>query len=545
MKKIYINKTEAPAAVIEKIIASEDREVRLYIPRSAAVAQSEHDLSLLKRETENAGKVLVIESVDDDILMLADAVGIQAINPFFGREKKAVADVVLRVQTPAQDSAPQETPQPERVIVENTPPRPEPRFQPIAAAAPALEDNDILRDPLPEKKRFSLKSRSPWTFRRFSMALGATIAVTAIIAATSMLLPRAEVALVFSDMTKEVDASVEVKLDADTASLAGNTITLPGVLLSEKKNITQTFPASDKGYVTRKATGKITIYNAFDTNPQTLVANTRFETPDGKIFRITGQVVVPGGTKTGGTLTPGSVEANVVADEAGESYNIGPVSRFTIPGFKGSPRYEGFYATSTLAMSGGFVGETKKPTATDISAAREAAKAALLESLQTAMGFTVPEDVVIIPEFTDLVITDEQVDENVNESGEFTVTVYGEARAFGFKKEDLSLALLEDVRETEENLEMSEHTITLQEGAVAELADREAHMPAHIKTVWTRAFDVTDFKKQAAKKNKEELKALIFSLPGIKSAEVRLWPFWVRHVPERDAQISVDVTHNL
>lgn len=110
-----------------------------------------------------------------------------------------------------------------------------------------------------------------------------------------------------------------------------------------------------------KSFGSITIYNNFNENTQKLVKNTRFESGEGKIFRISDSITVPGKTSTG----PGSVTVKVTADSFGPSYNISP-SKFKIPGFKGSARYEGFYAESKNSMSGGSSGESSAYSAVDI-----------------------------------------------------------------------------------------------------------------------------------------------------------------------------------
>ncbi|MEK7494409.1 MAG: hypothetical protein AAB615_00895, partial [Patescibacteria group bacterium] len=97
----------------------------------------------------------------------------------------------------------------------------------------------------------------------------------------------------------------------------------------------------------QKARGTVIISNSFSAEPQSLVATTRFETSDGKIFRLADSVTVPGMSGE-----PGIVEASVIADQAGEEYNIDPTT-FTIPGFKGSPKFEKFSAKSVKKMQGG------------------------------------------------------------------------------------------------------------------------------------------------------------------------------------------------
>lgn len=136
-----------------------------------------------------------------------------------------------------------------------------------------------------------------------------------------------------------------------------------------------------------RARGKIVIYNNYGTEPQTLVSTTRFETPDGKIFRLAQGVIVPGMTEISGKKEPGAIEAQVVADQPGAEYNIGP-SSFTIPGFKGGPKYEKFSAKSSSAMVGGGGTNTsgKSITVSDIEQARSLAKEKAKESFRVLLS---------------------------------------------------------------------------------------------------------------------------------------------------------------
>lgn len=123
---------------------------------------------------------------------------------------------------------------------------------------------------------------------------------------------------------------------------------VPVRFVERDMNVTVTEKASGtSGSSNQKARGTIVIYNDFSKESQALVATTRFETADGKIFRLVDSVTVPGQTGT-----PGAIEASVIADQAGESYNIDPAD-FTIPGFKGSAKFDKFTAKSVKKMSGG------------------------------------------------------------------------------------------------------------------------------------------------------------------------------------------------
>ncbi len=103
----------------------------------------------------------------------------------------------------------------------------------------------------------------------------------------------------------------------------------------------------------KKAHGSV-IYNEYDSSPQTLIATTRLETGDGKIFRIAKNVVVPGMSTISGEKKAGAISVDIIADQPGESYNI-ESGEFTIPGFKDSPKYTKFYAKSTDPLTGGSI----------------------------------------------------------------------------------------------------------------------------------------------------------------------------------------------
>ncbi|PIR69893.1 MAG: hypothetical protein COU47_00445 [Candidatus Niyogibacteria bacterium CG10_big_fil_rev_8_21_14_0_10_46_36] len=146
--------------------------------------------------------------------------------------------------------------------------------------------------------------------------------------------------------------------------------------------------------VEEKASGKLTIYNEFSSDPQVLVRRTRFETEDGKIYRIAEQVTVPGANVKDGTIEASSIEVIVYADEPGEEYNIGP-AEFTIPGFKGSPRFDKFYARSFAGMTGGFKGKTRVVTEKDAADLSSSLQTQLSEELKRQATNELPEGLLI------------------------------------------------------------------------------------------------------------------------------------------------------
>lgn len=173
--------------------------------------------------------------------------------------------------------------------------------------------------------------------------------------------------IAISEKTAQKAIDLKIPLSSAATSTAG---TLAYRLVDVSASASESLAATGEAAVKTKASGLITIYNAYSTSDQPLVKNTRFETPTGLVFRIDQAVTVPGGTKAAdGSITPGSVQAKVVADQPGQSYNVGPTPKFTVPGFKGQPQYDGFYASSESAMAGGFDGVQKVPDPSAESAA--------------------------------------------------------------------------------------------------------------------------------------------------------------------------------
>jgi hypothetical protein len=150
----------------------------------------------------------------------------------------------------------------------------------------------------------------------------------------------------------DIDQKIDVTAQVDSENYDVDRRIIPARMIDRDVTFTKTFTATGSGDVdAQKAQGTITIINEFDQNPQPLVATTRFVAQNGALFRLAAATTVPG-MKDG---EPGKVDALVVADEPGETGNIGP-TRFTIPGFDASAKRDKIYAVSESAMTGGGAG---------------------------------------------------------------------------------------------------------------------------------------------------------------------------------------------
>ncbi len=207
--------------------------------------------------------------------------------------------------------------------------------------------------PVPNKYYYDVNHPgvvAPKRKRKFLYGSIAFVVIISFVAAMMTVFASANV--VITPKTEKLTVAMEISASSETNKSMG---TLPYEVIKIVKEKSMPIEATREEMVERKASGKIMIYNNFSTKPERLIIRTRFESPNGLIYRLPESIVIPGKNANG----PGQIEVEVFADEAGEKYNIGKVD-FTIPGFKNDPtRFATFYARSSTEMSRGIIGKVK------------------------------------------------------------------------------------------------------------------------------------------------------------------------------------------
>lgn len=204
---------------------------------------------------------------------------------------------------------------------------------------------------------------------------------------TTILMRGADVTVYPKTREINVQATFTALQSPDAAELGYELLTL-------EQTGERTVAATGEETAEERATGEITIFNAYSTEPQRLVKNTRFETENGLIFRITESAVVPGYTMNNGTKVPGKVVAEVFADSFGEQYNVAP-SKFTIPGLADTPQFTDMYAESQTAMRGGFIGSRLIVEESHLEAARTTMQDELREDLHEKVSSERPAGFIL------------------------------------------------------------------------------------------------------------------------------------------------------
>lgn len=542
--KIYINKNEETLSIIRKVLEAPVQRVVLNISRFSEFAQTVDNFILLKREAGQAGKEILIESVDDEALELAKIAGLKAINPFFQRERRVVSDIIggfdKEIKRPERASV---HPVRDLARAENA----SPKDLGEATSNGVHHVRHRARKPFkfklpplsfPAIPRFSFSIPG---FKKFGPAVGlsAFVLFSGAVYVGAFVLPRVEIEAAL--VKKNIELNESVIADKNISAVNEKNLAVPAVIFTQKGTLQLTFPASGKKAVSNKAKGKMTIYNAFSSVPQTLVATTRFLTPDNKLFRLEKAVTIPGAKIVDGKITPSSIIADAVADQPGEAYNVGPVNHFTIPGFKGTPRYEGFYAESKEAMTGGFIGEVAVPSAQDLKSGRESISRSLQDSLKQKTLLQWPAGLKLIEGATEFKILREETQEKVAEESKFGIVAEAEFKALAFKEEEVKKIFVNKaLSQLQGDYEVLEFALTYNLGR-SDFSKGTMSFPAKATVFLRRAVNVDELRNRLAGKSEADLKTIIFSLPGLENAKISFWPFWVSWSPNDVDKIKIRV----
>lgn len=319
-----------------------------------------------------------------------------------------------------------------------------------------------------------------------------------------------------------------------TASSGGSGADLAASVLTTEISGSKQFTASPSGQLDDKASGTVTLVNT-NTSAQTLIATTRLLSPDGILFRLKDTVTVP----AKGSL----LNVAVVADQSGDASAIGP-TRFTIPGLKSGLR-EKIYAESTEAMRRGEKPGTKV-TAADFDQARKTLVDQLVPQALSKLREQLPaaerqRSVVYTTDTTK--VSSDVAAGTAKPSFTYTVTVKVQAVFYDpGALHDQALAKSQaDVTDGRKVLTLQEETLAVSVDTIdtdKKTATLKVKFMAKVAIVLPeQAFKKTDLLGRTP----DDVKNYFASVPGVKSAEVELSPFWTKAVPTVESHITLQV----
>lgn len=579
MKKIYIQKTDLAPSVIDKLLSTHETEVVIYIPKDSALLNDPKSFKLIKRESSALKKNVTIESVCQDVLDAASFAGLDVADAVFSRKKNnKFADImpskksggtnmyVMKGEKLHDGRDIGETHVTDAVEVE------EEKEEAVKAEREYLASHNIAdysffkngfnnhkktnetndaeeKTDAEEVKQASYSEIAYETdddtgevkkmsFVKFVVTLGVFVVLVGGAYLSFFILPKANVEVTLKEMPYEWAGNISGSASISSVSAAS----VPIQIFKTSKSGVFKFIASGEQEVHKKASGKITIWNAYSSDPQLLVKNTRFTTADGKVYRLTSAITVPGAKISEGQINASSIQAAAEADAVGESYNIGPSEeKLKIPGFQGTAKYNGFYGVFKDGVSGGFNGVMKVATDADLAKAKEESHKNVEDALNSDVTMNMPSGFTAVPDGKTTVVSREGITADPDAKGEFSYGISIETKVLAVRENDIvSLATSaftdkEGVSLTPKSVKVTYNTPTVDWTA------NKATIPVSVSGSWTREFDAGNFRQKIAGENYDSFRASIASIAGAENVKSELWPFFIRFVPKDQSKINITV----
>jgi len=433
--------------------------------------------------------------------------------------------------------------QPEQIKEEET--QEKEKFETEPEIEPEIElETEPRIEPEIERKNFfpkeSLFSKIKRKKKLFIFIPAACLIVAGVIFCFT--LSKAEIAI--KPKAETMQFQVELNIDKNIAFIDLGNNKIPGQLFQVEKEGQKEFPATQEKELEEKARGTITVYNQYSSSSQTLVKSTRFISKSGKIFKTIETIVIPGAQVEQGQIIPSSIDVAVEAAEPGKDYNIEP-SSFTIPGFKGTAKYNGFYGKSSQPMTGGIVGKVRVVSEEDIQGAKDILSIELKEKAKKELEKRIPSDLKILKDATLEEIKESSSSVEANQPAEkFTLKIKVAAKVLGFNEDDAISLINDNLKEKISKdkslipdsieLEYTTTDINLEKGT--------AGLTCQIKEDVAWKIDIEKIKQELKGKSEANIRQYLISQPEIDSAKIIFWPFWVKKMPSKESKIKITIT---
>ncbi len=334
-----------------------------------------------------------------------------------------------------------------------------------------------------------------------------------------------------------VDDTFRAQPPNTTGTSSSQTLTYSVVSVSD--TVSRVASSSGSEYREQQAEGEITIYNEYSDEGINLVPNTRFESPDGNIYRTRSGVTVPG--REDGSA--GQITVPVVAAEVGESYNVSGDVRFSVPGFDGTPQEGQVYAELSSPITGGIAREVPVVGTSTRQQVADTVSESLRQQLTGDIQEEIPEGMIAYPDAR-FYTTETNLRSEGQSQAEVSVT--GQLQAVGFDRRELSIFLANnsgidataDTNLRVQDLQSFDFAVTNKSEFTPEGEEPlEFQLAGESLVVW-------QYNKQALARDlqslqRNQINEVLGNYPSIQSATVNTRPFWKRSLPTDPSAIII------
>lgn len=377
----------------------------------------------------------------------------------------------------------------------------------------------------------------------FWVQVGCLIVAAGFIAGAILIPAKAEVKIF--PKTEDAQFSGVILVSADAPEINFETQTLPGKIFSDSQSYSQNYSATGNGENSTKAKGTIRVYNKYSpADSLTLKNGTHFlSSPKGLSYHSLTVINIPAATISGSKITPGFVDIQIEADEAGEEYNLSSAS-FSIPKLNGTAYYSTTWAETRGEIKGGSSSNVKIVTKKDLDSAKESFKSQSFTSALTSLKGVVENgyavfDKAVSQEMTNLNMGAKEKDAVAS----FEVKGIVVSNIVAFRDDDFKV-----LAESLVSANQTEAKPIVPGSLSCEVSDSkkdsqgrkvELEINCKAKTYWVP--DSEFLLKNLGGKNKDYSASIIKNFSGVNNVEIKLWPFWKFNLPTNSQNIDIKV----
>jgi hypothetical protein len=312
---------------------------------------------------------------------------------------------------------------------------------------------------------------------------------------------------------------------ADSASISGK---IDETIVSDEK----IFPATGSSILGEKLVGQVIIYNNYVKN-QPLVATTRLQAPDGKIYRIKDTVNVPAG---------GSVPVEIYSDDQDTDLTMG-ATKFILPGL-----WAGIQDKIYAEAKDGLKKERqvkKIVQQSDIDSGINALKEALVAKAKSELGEKYSSYNQVIYNIDDGSVSTEADAQAGDEKDEIKIKINAQVFITAFNEEPvIKIAgekLSSGLPANKTLLEISKKNISYTVDSF-DFDQNKSSLNVSFEAIMVLKKDANIIdKKSLAGLSKSELEQRLNELPEIAGYEIKFFPSFIKRAPYLADRIKVEI----
>lgn len=433
---------------------------------------------------------------------------------------------------------------------------------PIPEPITEVSDYKLIKKPMrPEMKQRELshgdmgsgqvfgKMRTARSRRKMIISIISGALVVLLVLGAYVALPKATVTI--SVVSEPFSSTADVKVNKDATAIDTSTSTIPGKLISKEEELSKPFAASGTKNIGAKAKGKITIYNYWDDKTHDIASGSKFLTSAGIVFVSTSTVTVPAGhpniipPSTYEINPPGTIDVNVEAVEVGEQGNVA-ASNFTITSLP-SVQQSKIYGKSTATMIGGTNQIVKIVVEKDIADAKVSTENELKDTIINKIKADLIESEKLLDSAISVSATSENASAKVGDQVDtFNYAAKLKIDALVFSEDNFKEVLLESAKT---KLEAGKQLVTNNSDSVKyEVASVDVTAGTIVLKGTFDGYIADKYDTEAMKlaikyKTTTNATKKLTSYPGVLSANISLYPRYMRSLPALAKRITIDFSY--